>query len=147
MDQRSIHRGTVRILGGFISAAWVTATLVDVSAGAAAGAAQKTVNDGIYTAAQADRGEALFKTQCESCHTPRDLASDEFVTKWTGKPLFELYDLVHATMPMDNPGSLKPEQAADALAHILRLNRFPAGEEELTTAPEALKAVKFEKKP
>lgn len=105
-------------------------------------AAQKTVQDGVYTAAQADRGETLFGGSCASCHNPKDFTGTEFLAKWQGKPLFELFDTVKATMPMDSPGSLEPQQYADTLAYVLELNAFPAGSAELKGDDEAaMKAI------
>ena len=108
--------------------------------------AQKTANDGVYIAAQADRGESLFKEQCASCHAPGDFTSDDFLKKWTGKPLHELFATVSETMPMDSPGTLKPQQYADLVSYILELNKFPAGQEELKSGAEGLKAINFAKK-
>jgi mono/diheme cytochrome c family protein len=107
---------------------------------------QKTANDGVYTAAQADRGEALFQEACASCHAPAEFTTDDFLKKHTGQPLHALYEIVADTMPMDNPGTLKPQQYADLLAYILEVNKFPPGEEELKSAADALKAIEFVKK-
>jgi len=107
---------------------------------------QKTANDGVYTDAQATRGENLFKEQCASCHAPGDFTSDDFLKKWTGKPLHELFSTVSETMPMDSPGTLKPPQYADLVSYILKLNKFPAGQDELKTSAETLKAISFAKK-
>jgi mono/diheme cytochrome c family protein len=105
-------------------------------------AAQKTVQDGVYTAAQADRGETLFGGSCASCHNPKDFTGKEFLDQWQGKPLFELFDTVKATMPMDSPGSLDAQQYADTVAYVLELNGFPAGSAELKGDDEAaMKAV------
>jgi mono/diheme cytochrome c family protein len=105
-------------------------------------AAQKTVQDGVYTAAQADRGETLFGGSCASCHNPKDFVGQEFLAKWQGKPLFDLFDTVRATMPMDNPASLTAQQYADSVAYLLEMNAFPAGDAELKGDDEAtLKAV------
>jgi mono/diheme cytochrome c family protein len=108
--------------------------------------AQKTANDGVYTAAQADRGESLFKEQCASCHAPGDFTSDDFLKKWNGKPLHELFTTVSETMPMDSPGTLKPQQYADLISYILKVNKFPAGQEELKSGAEGLKGINFAKK-
>lgn len=108
--------------------------------------AQKTVNDGVYTDAQATRGEGTFKDQCASCHAPADFTSDDFLKKWTGKPLQELYSTVSETMPMDSPGTLKPQQYADLVSYMLKLNEFPAGQEELKSGADALKGISFSKK-
>jgi mono/diheme cytochrome c family protein len=106
----------------------------------------KSVNDGIYSAAQADRGAAVFKTTCTACHEESRFTGDEFLNGWTGKPLHELFHHMSTTMPEDNPGSLKPQQYADVVAYFLKLNGYPAGTAELPSAAEGLKAIKFDKK-
>ena len=106
----------------------------------------KSVNDGIYTAAQADRGAAVFKTSCTTCHETSRFTGDEFLAGWTGKPLHELFQHMSTTMPEDNPGSLKPQQYADVVAYFLKLNGYPAGKTELESATDGLKAIKFDKK-
>jgi quinoprotein glucose dehydrogenase len=105
----------------------------------------KSVNEGVYTAAQADRGAAVFKTSCTACHDTARFTGDDFLAGWTGKSLHALFDHVSTTMPEDNPGSLKPQQYADVVAYFLKLNGYPAGNTELTGA-EAFKAIKFDKK-
>jgi hypothetical protein len=106
----------------------------------------KSVNDGIYTEAQADRGAATFKASCTACHEPSRFTGDEFLAGWTGKPLHELFAHMSATMPEDNPGSLKPEQYVDVVAYFLRLNGYPAGSAELQSAADGLKAIAFDKR-
>lgn len=107
---------------------------------------QKTANEGVYTDAQATRGEATFQDQCASCHAPGEFTSDDFLKKWTGKPLHELYSTVSETMPMDSPGTLKPQQYTDLVSYLLKLNKFPAGQEELNGGADGLKAISFAKK-
>jgi mono/diheme cytochrome c family protein len=137
------NQSRVRVILAALVACWAGtfASTAAVSAGE-----QKTANDGVYTAAQADRGEAIFKDQCASCHAPGDFTADDFLKKWTGKPLHALFDTVSSTMPMDNPGTLKPQQYADVIAYFLKLNKYAAGQEELKSSADALKAISFAKK-
>jgi mono/diheme cytochrome c family protein len=132
------RRGVVLIWTGWLA---VTGGIA-----ATASVVQKTTAEGVYTAAQADRGETVFGSVCVSCHSPSEFTEEEFLKKWNGQPLFELFDTVRGTMPMDNPGTLKPDEYADVVAYLLELNKFPAGAEELTTSEEALKAVTIERK-
>jgi mono/diheme cytochrome c family protein len=129
-----------------LAAAWACWVLTFAMTPSVSARAQKTANDGVFTAAQADRGEATFKEQCASCHAPADFTSDDFLKKWTGKPLHALYETVAETMPMDNPGTLKPQQYADLVSYILKLNKFPAGQEELKSDADGLKAISFAQK-
>lgn len=105
----------------------------------------KSVTAGVYTAAQADRGLALYKTACASCHAPNRFTDDLFYTSFAGKPLWEMFDVISDTMPEDKPGSMKPEEYVDVMAYLLKLNNFPTGESDLPVGKEALSAIKMEK--
>jgi mono/diheme cytochrome c family protein len=106
----------------------------------------KSANDGVYTAAQAERGTAVFNKVCASCHETSRFTGSEFLPVWVGKPLFELYDVVHTTMPEDKPGSLKPQQYVDVIAYFLKLNNYPTGTTELLADDAALKGIRLDKK-
>lgn len=118
---------------------WVAA-FAAVSVSAQAG---KSVNEGVYTAAQADRGEDIFKNTCTACHDTKRFTGPDLLDHWTGRSLQELFQHMSTTMPEDNPGSLKPQQYADVVAYFLELNEYPVGTAELE--PAAIKAIKFEK--
>ena len=108
-------------------------------------AAQKSVKAGVYTAAQADRGTAVFRSKCASCHAPNRFTDDLFYSSFAGKPLWEMFDVISDSMPEDNPGSLKKEEYADVIAYLLKLNNFPAGESDLPADKDALSAILMEK--
>jgi mono/diheme cytochrome c family protein len=120
------------------------ALLVLTIAGAAA-QEKKSVKAGVYTAAQADRGQSLFRSKCASCHAPNRFTDDLFYTSFAGKPLWEMFDVISDSMPEDNPGSLKKEEYADVIAYLLKLNNFPTGETDLPTDKEALSLIQMEK--
>jgi mono/diheme cytochrome c family protein len=106
----------------------------------------KSVNEGVYTPAQATRGEAAFEASCTACHETSRFSGKDFLSTWTGKSLHVLFDHVHTTMPEDNPGSLTPQQYADILAFFLKLNGYPEGKDELPAEAAALKDIKFDNK-
>ena len=106
---------------------------------------KKSVKAGVYTAAQADRGQAVFRSKCASCHAPNRFTDDLFYTSFAGKPLWEMFDVISDTMPEDNPGSLKKEEYADVIAYLLKLNNFPAGSTDLPIDQKALSAIMMEK--
>jgi mono/diheme cytochrome c family protein len=106
---------------------------------------KKSVKAGVYTAAQADRGQAVFRSKCASCHAPNRFTDDLFYSSFAGKPLFEMFDVISDSMPEDNPGSLKKEEYADVIAYLLKLNNFPAGATEVPTDKEGLSAIMMEK--
>lgn len=105
---------------------------------------EKSANDGVYSEAQAMRGQTVFERNCTNCHDTIRFTGAEFVQNWSGKPLAELFEVTSKTMPEDNPGSLKPQQYADILSFFLKLNGFIAGETELTGTAAAMKAVRME---
>src|SRR6185503_8883484 len=108
----------------------------------------RTVKDGVYTAAQAARGSAIFQMRCALCHGDRleglagpPLVRDVFLGPRDRQPVSDLFDKIHNTMPADAPGTLEPPQVADLVAFILQANKFPAGGAALDTTDAALKQV------
>jgi mono/diheme cytochrome c family protein len=106
---------------------------------------QRSVKTGVYTAAQADRGQALFRSKCASCHAPNRFTDDLFYLSFAGKPMWEMFDVISDTMPEDKPASLTPEEYVDVMAYLLKLNNFPTGNTELPVGKEALSAILMEK--
>ena len=127
------------------------ASLVFVEALILVSAQGKTTLDGIYTEAQATRGEAVYAESCTSCHGPDlsgggqapELAGREFNKDWNDLSVGDLFDRTRATMPADKPGTLKPEPAADVIAFLLQKGSFPAGQTELPSDVAALKTIMF----
>jgi mono/diheme cytochrome c family protein len=103
--------------------------------------------DGIYTIDQAHRGEALYQKQCVSCHGSAldgtgpypPLSGDDFLTKYEGQPMANLYDMIQKLMPATAPGTLTRPEAADLLSYILSFNKFPAGKTDLPSDEDSLK--------
>jgi len=108
-----------------------------VQASAPAG---RTVNDQVYSDAQATRGKAVYDDQCSNCHEGGamgpSLKGDEFLASWENKTMRSLYDRVLNTMPSDAPGTLQERQVLDLMAYLLRANRFPAGANAIAAADE-----------
>jgi mono/diheme cytochrome c family protein len=113
------------------------------------------VSSGVYTEEQAKRGEAVSNKMCVSCHGPDlsggeagpSLVGLEFLGNWNALSLADFFDRVHATMPADSPGSMTPQQTTDVTAYVLKLNKFPAGQAELSTDVAALKKIMIEGQP
>lgn len=135
----------LRACGASTRLAVCAVLLVTVSAFAMNGQGQKSVKAGVYTSAQADRGQALYRSKCASCHAPNRFTDDLFYTSFAGKPLGEMFDVISDTMPEDDPGGMKPEEYVDVMAYLLKLNSFPTGEVELPTGKDALSAILMEK--
>jgi mono/diheme cytochrome c family protein len=106
---------------------------------------------GVYTEAQARRGEALYAERCASCHAPDlsgidqapALTGGDFTTDWNDLSVNDLFERVRISMPADKPGTLERQQVADVVAFILQKNTLPSGQTELPTDADALKGIKF----
>ena len=101
----------------------------------------RSVSDGVYSAAQAIRGQEIYKTQCAECHgnalegtVGSPLAGDSFLSAWSARPLSALVDKIQKTMPFSAPGSLSRQQSTDLTAYMLQVGKFTAGRAELTEA-------------
>lgn len=101
----------------------------------------RSVTEGVYSSAQASRGQALYKAQCAGCHgnalegtNGPPLVGSDFLANWSAKPLTGFVDKIQKTMPFTLPGSLSVAQSTDLAAYILQAGKFPSGQTELTEA-------------
>jgi mono/diheme cytochrome c family protein len=108
----------------------------------------KTVADGVYTAAQAERGQAIYKERCAPCHGATlqgqvgpPLTGPDFLADFSKQPLTQLFGKIKITMPLNAPGSLTPQQAGDVVAFILQAGKFPAGSTDLVADDSALQQI------
>ncbi len=102
---------------------------------------------GAYSEEQARRGRAAYEKNCTSCHAPTAYTGVAFRRAWAGRPVFELWEQIRTTMPNDAPGRLKPEQYADIVAYLLKLNGYPAGSTSLPADAERLQRIVIEPLP
>ena len=134
-------------------AAGVTALLLSAVPAARPASAQsvKSQWDGIYTEAQAARGEKLYAANCAPCHTWNlkgneigpALTGPSFAGRWNGKPVGDLFEYTQAMMPQFSPGGLTRQQNADILAFMLRAGSAPAGRAEFPSRPDGLASLTF----
>ena len=129
---------TIRCAFGLAACIWIVVGVYSVT-GDARQARQVTA--GVYTAAQAARGQVLYKDQCASCHGAAmegtigpAMTGAVFLEAWGAKPLSELVDKIHKTMPFNLPGSLTLPQSIDLATYILSVGKFPTGNADLTEA-------------
>lgn len=135
---------------------------------ASAGQAPKTrtVWEGIYTEAQAARGETAYKRACGYCHKD-NLAGgffddgngrapalagarafdSSFEKRWAGKTVGEMVIDVGTAMPLNDPGSLPPETYVDIITFLLARNGVPAGTAELPPELDALQGIRITPRP
>ena len=110
--------------------------------GVAAQDGQRTIRDGVFSAAQAARGERLFESICTNCHEITEFtAAGAYLEEVEGKPLWETFEYIWAEMPEDEPGSLNPEDYADVLAYIFSIYGLPSGAAALPIDRESLEAI------
>ena len=100
--------------------------------------ADPTTADGIFTVAQAERGEALFRSTCSECHDSADWTETGFKGRWEEQSVYQLWYYVNERMPYDDPWSLSRQQTTDVLTYIFQLNGLPTGETELATDDDSI---------
>ena len=134
----------VILLGGLLAAGVVNASL--------RAQPPRSIWDGVYTEAQAKRGEAVYFDTCVRCHGPALMGGNDgagpligptFNGNWNGVPLGQMVDRMRATMPQDRPNSLTRQQTADVLTYILRVNKVPPGKAELPRQVDILNTITF----
>ena len=127
--------------------------------------ATRSVMDRVYTTEQANRGRLQYEKRCVLCHLDRGqgheampeivgqsleregdpeapaVAGELFQKKWGGRSVWELFSAMANTMPVGAPRSLAPQEYADILAYLFELNKFPAGQQEITPAREGLESI------
>jgi len=135
-----------------------TVLLIVLSASAFAAGVQDpagpSVWSGVFSAAQAKRGEDAYQASCAGCHggdlhatdaEAVDLTGPAFRAKWIGKTLGERFDTIRSTMPLGSGNSLGDKTYIDILAFILQFNEFPPGAQELV--PDTAKTIVITQKP
>ena len=111
----------------------------------------RTVWDGVYTADQADRGKAAYGEQCAACHGPTlagidvapPLSGNAFLNNWNNTSAGDLFERIHSTMPLNNPGSLSAKTVSDIEAYMFQANGFPAGQTALPPSQPMMAGIKI----
>jgi len=108
--------------------------------------AKKTTWDGVFTAAQAERGKANFLGgRCGGCHKldltgdrGPALKGDDFIAHWENGSVVTLYDKIRETMPPNSPNETTDDAKIDIVAYLLQQNGFPEGKGELRAEADSL---------
>jgi mono/diheme cytochrome c family protein len=114
-------------------------SLLVLASGVALLAQEKTVDQGVYTSAQAARGAKLFDSNCTMCHREPGgnapvLAGERFTKTFSDATLQTVFTTIKTTMPRNAPGSLSDAEYVDLVAHLLRINNYADGMNELGVA-------------
>ena len=124
------------------AAALVCALSTSAAVVASAQSEQRTIRDGVFSAAQVARGKKVFDSICVSCHELEDFTGPgAYLEDRDGKPLWDTFDFIRTKMPDDDPGSLAPEQYTAVLAYIFSVYGLPAGNAELPIERRALELI------
>ena len=142
---------------GWLAAVCAVMTAATLTAGPAAGQS-RSVWDGVYTEAQAERGRGRYRALCGYCH--RDdlsgggseagapaLRGPFFLNQWRDRPLVDLFVTIGTTMPQQNPDSLRAQVVIDIVSYLLRQNGAPAGGAELPPRLEPLRSIVLSRQP
>jgi alcohol dehydrogenase (cytochrome c) len=87
-----------------------------------------------YSAEQAAAGQKIYEKQCVLCHGAGlddgefgpMLRGDDFLQRWSGKSVEDLFHYVSDTMPTAQPGSLSQDEYLNVLAYLLSKNGIVA---------------------
>jgi mono/diheme cytochrome c family protein len=127
----------IRYLLGAASCAYALVAAFSLTAHAQS----RSVSTGVYSAAQAARGQQLYEAQCASCHGKAmegtvgpPLVGDNFLSNWSARSLADLVDKIQKTMPFNQPANLSRPQSTDLATYILQNGKFPAGSSDLSDA-------------
>lgn len=124
----------------------------DVAAETDTASPARSVKDGVYTEAQALRGETAYRAHCVECHgedlrgahmTP-SMVGIGFAFRWRGRDLYDFYEGMRTTMPQSAPGGLSADVYVDLVAFILARNGYPAGDGELPARADDIRGIVIE---
>ncbi len=111
--------------------------------------ARSTIWDGVFTDAQAQRGEDAYVRACAKCHA-EDLLGSTNAPALVGQPFFarfdrtsadDVLDVIRRTMPQEAPDTLGMQVYADIVSFMLKTNSAPAGNTELPTDRAKLREI------
>ena len=114
---------------------------------------RKSVNDGVFSTAQRERGEIKYLKTCRECHERNlmgggyddipPILGDEFLSNWTSWTVGDLFDFMQTEMPPKKKKrvGIEPGDYADILAYILYRNGYPPGPSELAPSFDALSEI------
>jgi cytochrome c5 len=109
----------------------------------------RSVWNGVFAAAQADRGKTVFGNHCSRCHgedlaaSRHPLAGDRFAEHWESRTLADLFRRIRDTMPPGEAVIVSESEKLDAMAYVLRQNGFPEGNEPLERDEETLGSIRI----
>lgn len=107
---------------------------------------------GIYSTAQAMRGQSVYGAKCSACHGTElgggdhapPLKGRRFWNEWDQETVRTLYSRIISTMPPSDPGSLAPIDTIDVVTYLLQSNGLPPGDKAIEN-PNELNVIKLKR--
>lgn len=138
------------VVGRLVACVAVCCAACVIAAGAQAA---RTTSDGIGTAAQVTRGEAVYRRACARCHLDDlvgvdrfpALVGDAFFDKWIGGTVATFVDRMRS-MPADAPASLPDADYVDLAVFVLNANGVPTGQGPLAADEASHKNIVIQKR-
>jgi mono/diheme cytochrome c family protein len=144
----------------------VVALLATTRPSAQAQSQARSIWDGVYSTAQAARGERAYRSACGYCHKddlsggfmddgvgkatalagPQAFGSS-LVERWKDQSMGDLVYAIASTMPKDSPTSLTLDTYIDIATYLLQKNGMPAGSADLPADVPMLRAIAVRAKP
>jgi cytochrome c len=134
---------------GFGAAAVVLGCLFAIPGAGDAQESRRTIWDGVFSEAQAERGQRGYREACAKCHA-EDLLGTGNAPALVGEPFLGRFDrataddvvqTVRQTMPQEAPDSLGMGSYVDIAAYLFKANGSPAGSADLPADRAMLKQV------
>ncbi|HUK32342.1 MAG TPA: cytochrome c [Vicinamibacterales bacterium] len=99
-----------------------------------------TIWGGVYTAAQADRGQPTAARLCGRCHGPELRGTDKaprltgsrFFERWDNLRLLDIVAYIQGAMPREHEFFVSGDDARDITGFMLRESGVPAGTEPVS---------------
>lgn len=117
---------------------------------------ERTIWDGVFTAAQAEAGGVLYTANCAVCHgkTGRGSPGGPGITganlnkQWEEIPLLDFFTFAHTKMPPGKAGMIGTAQDyVNIIAYVLDMHGAEPGESELVYNEEQLANIYIVRKP
>jgi ankyrin repeat protein len=99
----------------------------------------RAIASGVFTAAQAERGQAIYRRACAACHLETllgdsvspPLTGPSFMNRYAGSTLHDMVSAIRASMPQNAPDSLGDQAYVDLVGYLLSANGSPPGSRDL----------------
>ncbi len=115
---------------GHIAKTTYLISFVAIAVALAVGQEGRSVQTGVYTAKQAERGLKVYDEACGECHDPAEFSA-AYMEGWVGQTAYAFIESIAETMPLESPGGLKPQEFVDLVAFLFKFNGLPEGETKM----------------